>query len=418
MSEADVKKFVNNARKTLTDAQLLCSNANQRIVNIKKKISSWQLSISKLNFLIVGLREQGKFLYVTILKEGIGKKLIQKEWNQVVLVALVDEMKYWQNKINTKVARLDGIVNELNRTQKDDTNHPKLGDYISRENINLLNEKLKEVPVIERQIENIKFQYENMVRKVHKELIEAKLADTTLKFQSEFGIGKSLETDVAEQFSKELTDLERDLVEILNSLTQHFDKTLLLQEENAGNKEHADLFKVVEDDDQELFNITKTLHEIIDDVDKTIYNLNQFLEEKIKQKTEIHTEVSEIISDFNRNLEYLVIFKDISNLIDTFKNSCTEDIQITTELCEFYDSFEKSYGNLISEAKRRKEVANKMRTILEDCEIQLQDLNAQDQKERQNFIADNGNYLPETIWPGKIDDFSSLYTFEYNVKDP
>lgn len=73
---------------------------------------------------------------------------------------------------------------------------------------------------------------------------------------------------------------------------------------------------------------------------------------------------------------------------------------------------------MISEAKRRKEVANKMRTILEDCEIQLQDLNAQDQKERQNFIADNGNYLPETIWPGKIDDFSSLYTFEYNVKDP
>ncbi|EHN01061.1 Atg17p [Saccharomyces cerevisiae x Saccharomyces kudriavzevii VIN7] len=280
MSEADVKKFVNNARKTLTDAQLLCSSANQRIVDIKRKLSSWQLSVSKLNFLIVGLREQGKFLYVTILKGGIGKKLIQKQWNQIVLVALVDEMKYWQYEITTKVARLDGIVNELNVTGKDDNDLPKLGDYISRENINLLNEKLKEVPVIERQIENIRLQYENMVRKVNRDLIETKLADIIRTFQSNFGIDKSTETDVAEQFSRELTDLEKDLVEIMNSLTQHFDKTLLLQDKKVGNEERGDLFKVVQGDDQELYNITKTLHEIINDVDKTILNLNQFLQKK------------------------------------------------------------------------------------------------------------------------------------------
>ncbi|CAI4047140.1 hypothetical protein SKDZ_12G4470 [Saccharomyces kudriavzevii ZP591] len=417
MSEADVKKFVNNARKTLTDAQLLCSSANQRIVDIKRKLSSWQLSVSKLNFLIVGLREQGKFLYVTILKGGIGKKLIQKQWNQIVLVALVDEMKYWQYEITTKVARLDGIVNELNVTGKDDNDLPKLGDYISRENINLLNEKLKEVPVIERQIENIRLQYENMVRKVNRDLIETKLADIIRTFQSNFGIDKSTETDVAEQFSRELTDLEKDLVEIMNSLTQHFDKTLLLQDKKVGNEERGDLFKVVQGDDQELYNITKTLHEIINDVDKTILNLNQFLQKKMDEKAEIHNGVSEIINDFNRNLEYLIIFKDISNLIDTFKNSCTQDIQITKELCEFYDSFEKSYSNLVSEAKRRREVASKMEIILKDCEKQLQDLNAQDQKERQNFIAENGTYLPETIWPGEIDDFSSLYTINYNVKN-
>ncbi|EJS42629.1 atg17p [Saccharomyces arboricola H-6] len=418
MSDIDVQKFVNNARKTLTDAQLLCSSANQRIVDIKKKLSSCHLSISRLNFLVISLREQGKFLYVAILKESIGRKLIQKQWSQVVLVALVDEMKHWQYEIATKVARLGSIVNELNVTEEDVTDPPKLGDYISRENINLLNEKLKEVPVIERQIENITLQYENMVKKVNKELIETKLADTIRKFQSKFGIDKSRETDVAEQFSRELTDLEKDLVEIMNSLTQHFDKTLLLQDKKVDNEERESLFKVVQGDDQELFNITKTLHEIIDDVDGTILNLDQFLQAKINDKAEIHGEVSEIINDFNRNLEYLVIFKDISNLIDTFKNSCTQDIQITKELCEFYDSFEVSYSNLILEAQRRKEVAKNMKTILKDCKKKLEDLNAQDQQERQNFIAENGTYLPETIWPSKIDDFSSLYTFDYNVKDP
>ena len=417
MNEADVTKFVNNARKTLTDAQLLCSSANLRIVDIKKKLSSWQLSISKLNFLIVGLRQQGKFLY-TILKEGIGTKLIQKQWNQAVLVVLVDEMKYWQYEITSKVQRLDGIVNELSISEKDDTDPSKLGDYISRDNVNLLNDKLKEVPVIERQIENIKLQYENMVRKVNKELIDTKLTDVTQKFQSKFGIDNLMETNVAEQFSRELTDLEKDLAELMNSLTQHFDKTLLLQDKKIDNDEREELFKVVQGDDKELYNIFKTLHEVIDDVNKTILNLGQFLQAKIKEKTELHSEVSEIINDFNRNLEYLLIFKDISNLIDSFKNSCTQDIQTTKELCEFYDNFEESYGNLVLEAKRRKDVANRMKTILKDCEKQLQNLDAQDQEERQNFIAENGTYLPETIWPGKIDDFSSLYTLNYNVKNP
>lgn len=417
MNEADVTKFVNNARKTLTDAQLLCSSANLRIVDIKKKLSSWQLSISKLNFLIVGLRQQGKFLYA-ILREGIGKKLIQKQWNQVILVVLVNEMNYWQSEITSKVKRLDGIVNELTMTDKDNTDPSKLGDYISRDNVNLLHDKLKEVPVIQRQIENIKLQYENMVRKVNKELIDTKLTDITQRFQSKFGIDKLMEASVAEQFSKELTDLEKDLAEIMNSLTQHFDKTLLLQGKKIDNEEREDLFKVVQGDNQELYNISKTLHEIIDDVDKTILSLNQFLQTKINEKTEIHSEVSEIINDFNRNLEYLLIFKDISNLIDTFKNSCRQDIQTTKELCEFYDNFEVSYGNLVLEAKRRKEVANRMKTILRDCEKQLQNLDAQDQEERQNFIAENGTYLPETIWPSKIDDFSSLYTLNYDVKDP
>ena len=243
MNESDVAKFVNNARKTLTDAQLLCSSANQRIVDIKKKLSSWQLSTSKLSFLIVSLKQQGKFLYA-ILKEGIGKKLIQKQWNQVVLVVLVDEMKHWQHKITTKVEKLDGIVNELSMAENDDTGSSKLGDYISRDNVNLLYDKLKEVPVIERQIENIGLQYENMVKKLNKELIETKLADITRTFQSKLGIDKLMEAGVAERFSRELTDLEKDLAEIMNSLTQHFDKARLLQDKKVSNEECEDLYKV------------------------------------------------------------------------------------------------------------------------------------------------------------------------------
>lgn len=50
MNEADVTKFVNNARKTLTDAQLLCSSANLRIVDIKKKIVILAVEYFKTQF--------------------------------------------------------------------------------------------------------------------------------------------------------------------------------------------------------------------------------------------------------------------------------------------------------------------------------------------------------------------------------
>ncbi len=72
----------------------------------------------KTQFLIVEQTARGGSFLYTILKEGIGTKLIQKQWNQAVLVVLVDEMKYWQYEITSKVQRLDGIVNELSISEK------------------------------------------------------------------------------------------------------------------------------------------------------------------------------------------------------------------------------------------------------------------------------------------------------------
>ena len=113
----------------------------------------------------------------------------------------------------------------------------------------------------------------------------------------------------------------------------------------------------------------------------------------------------------------MLIFNDISTLINTFRNACVLDISNTKELCHFYQQFEFSYQNLLHEIDRRKTVATEMATVIKSCQNRLNQLNEDDQKCRSEFLQQNGDFLPENIWPGKIDDFSPLFSLEYTVKD-
>lgn len=38
-------------------------------------------------------------------------------------------------------------------------------------------------------------------------------------------------------------------------------------------------------------------------------------------------------------------------------------------------------------------------------------------KLRTHFLSENGAFLPETIWPGEIDDLSPLYALDYHIKE-
>ena len=58
-----------------------------------------------------------------------------------------------------------------------------------------------------------------------------------------------------------------------------------------------------------------------------------------------------------------------------------------------------------------------MSVIVSECQAKLHTLHVQDQKSRQSFLAENANYLPETIWPGKIDDLTPLYSLDFTIKD-
>lgn len=416
MKEPDLELFVSNARKTLVEAQVLCQEASMRISGAKGSLSRWQQEVSKIKFMIISLKNQGEFLYKCILKVGIGENLIKKEWSQDLLVDLIDSMKSWQEQLTTRIAQLDGVDNKL-VSSDDNGEHVKLGDFIPKENAHILNERLKEIPIIRRQIDNIKSQYSNMMKKVQEQVIQAKLKNLETLFEEKYGPSSTGSIELGESYLLEMTNLEHELVEYLNSLTDHFDKCRLLQSGELQGQNKQELLEIVTRDNSELSSVLVTLRDTIEDVDKLLLKFRITLEKNMADGNQLQTDIKKNVSEFQKYQEYLVIFRDISELISTFRETCLQEIQVTQELCDFYENFEASYYKLIEEADRRRSVAKQMADLISDCENKLQKLSNDDHKARERFLSLNGDYLPETIWPGKIDDFTPLYSLQYTIKD-
>lgn len=415
MKEPDLELFVSSARKTLVEAQVLCQEASMRISGAKGSLFQWQQDISKLKFMISCLKSQAQFLYNCILKSEIGENLIRNEWSQGLLVELIGQMKHWQGQLGDRLYRLDNIDNEL--VEPDDKGERvRLGDFIPKENAHILDERLKEIPIIRRQIDSIRSQYADMTRKVQNQLMQSKMTDVESLFDKNFGSSTD-SIELSETYLTEMTNLEHELVEYLNSLTDHFDKCKMLQENDLQDQNRQELLEIVTRDHSELGSVLTTLRDTIEDVDHLLVKFKNNLEKNMVSGNQLRSEMNKIINEFHKYQEYLTIFKDISELISTFRETCLQEIQVAQELCEFYESFEASYYNLIEEAKRRRSVAKEMAKVLAECEHKLQSLNTQDHEVREKFLAENGNFLPETIWPGKIDDFAPLYSLQYSIKD-
>lgn len=416
MKEPDLELFVSNARKTLVEAQVLCQEASMRISGAKGSLSRWQQEVSKIRFMISSLKSQGEFLHKCILKVGIGENLIKTEWSQCLLVDLVGSMNRWQEQLTSRIEQLDLVDNKLVGSDAHGE-HVKLGDFIPKENAHILDERLKEIPIIRRQIDNIKSQYTNMTKKVQDQVLQTKLKTLEDFFNQKYGPSSTDSIELGESYLQEMTNLEHELVEYLNSLTDHFDKCKLVQSDELQGESRQELLDIVVRDNSELGSVLVTLRDTIGDVDQLLLKFKNTLEKNMVDVGQLQSDIKRIVSEFHKYQEYLVIFKDISELMSTFKETCLQEIQVTQELCDFYEKFEASYYSLIEESDRRRSVAKQMTAVITECEAKLKKLGNDDLKAREKFLAVNGDYLPETIWPGKIDDFTPLYSLQYIIKD-
>lgn len=410
----EVEKYLDNARKTLVEAQVLCQDVHSKISESRVRLSKLEQSINKTRFIFKCLQEQASFLKKCLLEVGIKENLINKEWSQVILINLVEDLKLWNTKLGSQVKRLETIDNILGDSNGIEAN--TLGYFVSKENLDILENKLLEIPNIQYHIDNIKRQYNTMIKKVSNQLINGKL-----KFFEEFFEG-TFENDtngikkIIEIYPIKLNTLENELVDYLSSLTDHYDQCKLLNTK-MDDLDKQELITVVQRDDNDLEGILLTLNDVVEEIENILVRFLEILEIKLLDQKVSNDRLKSLILEFKKNHEYLLIFNDISTLISTFRNACVLDISNTKELCHFYQQFEYSYQNLLHEIDRRKTVATEMATVIKSCQNRLNQLNEDDQKCRSEFLQRNGDFLPENIWPGKIDDFSPLFSLEYTVKD-
>ncbi|CAB4256193.1 similar to Saccharomyces cerevisiae YLR423C ATG17 Scaffold protein responsible for phagophore assembly site organization [Maudiozyma barnettii] len=419
----EIAKYFDNATKILVEAQTLGNSANTKVTEIKEESSILQQNISKLKFLYNCIEKQLHLLLDIILKKYIGGKVIDTEWSKNILVDLVNLMKYWQDEIDQEIENLSKIKNVLVSNSSEDDKY--LCDYISIDDVNSLQDKLLEIPVIQKHISNIRIQYKGMVRRIDEKIANKSLKELKAILEDKFEQNNNNDMLLLnETYPEQLIQLEMDLINFLGSLTAHFDKCQLLKGylENKGSDNSLDytgfnnLLEIVRNDDKELNSIFASLCDIIDDIDKCLPEYKHLIESKTVDQHDLHIKMNKVISSLSKNYEYLSIFKDIMNLIDLYKDSCLKEIKTVSELRDFYASFENSYKSLLQEVERRKTYSKEMEQIINDCKTKLETLNDRDQMERRDFLEKHGNFLPENIWPNEIEELTPLYTLDYSIK--
>lgn len=442
MDPLEVKGYLDNATRHLIEAQSVCYECSLKIQTQTKELSQWQTQVNKINFIGDCIAKQCQFLYDNILHVGIEENLIGKQWDDDTMAQLTDQMRLWQERIDNQIKKLEDTPNLLASTGVTTEYEKKfsLADYISQDNVDLLRNKIQEIPSIEKHISNIRNQYNELNRKVKDKLIDSRLKDLQNLINNEFNLRNSDLITLLEIYPRYLIEAENDLGSILISLTTHFDRCQLLftkygldidnksQEithqasndsklsNSLSNTDYTELHKIVKKDNDELPSILATINEIIDDIESVLTKSGKLLDEKRKTNIIIKGKITKFLNSLTKYNEYLNIFEDISNLISNFKESCHKDIETIKELFEFYEQFQNSYRNLLKESQRRESVAMMMENILQECEKKLKSLEVDDLTQRQHFLEENGNYLPGNIWPDEIDDFTPLYSMNYSVK--
>ncbi|CCE61859.1 hypothetical protein TPHA_0B01870 [Tetrapisispora phaffii CBS 4417] len=409
--------YLNNARKSLVEAQVVSQETNINIKNIKDRLTELEKSIGKGKFIRKSLEKQVQFLRNNILRDFIERRLINKEWSQVILIDMVRDLHHWNALIRNQAEVLENTKNVLNDPSKKtfDNEFQTLGSFISQDNLNILEARLNEIPNIELHIDTIKHQYQIMVNKIDTELIKKDMQDLFLKFEKTFDQDSDEMQKLLLKYPTELKELECDIVNYLSSLTHHYEQCQLLCDIDEFSPDFKELSEIIKADNNELHIISESLEETVKNINGRINSVSKLLANKEKESLEYKKLFKDLLKKFKTNHEYLLIFKEIAEIIEKFKNTCIQDMSYIEDLYHFYQNFESSYQNMLQEINRRKQVAKEMQKILDDCESQLKALSLKDKVCREQFLNENGKYLPENILPAEMQSSKPLYSLEYSI---
>lgn len=407
--DTEIDLYWNKARNHLLKAQVECEESLKLLSTIRSEMDSCQKSRLKLQFILNCLVNQVEFFSSVILEKCIAVELLDNEWSKVVLVGVVKDLNYWQDEITNKINALKNTKYDLNAEYK------SLADFICEDHVEILQQKLDEVPFIKKQVSNIRQHYKSIKEGVQYQLKAGKVKKLKKYYETHFSRDNHLFELLEGEYLTKLNSYESDLTDYIRSITDHFDKCSILKADGLPPQDLKDLFEVLKNDDAELEHIRELIYESDAEITQFYKNVEGTITSIKENVADFYGLSTKIMVELEKCEEYVSIFQDIAKLVSVYKESCIRKIEQVQELCEVYDKFKKAYFNLLKERERRKSVAIQMKSILDECKGKLMALNEDDLDHRQQFLHENGDYLPENIWPGKIDDMAPLYSLEYTI---
>lgn len=254
-TDQELQKIWNNARNQLIETQLQCEDLFKVLSKIRSEMDECQKVRLKLKFILTSVINQITFFDNCVLDAAISKDLIDTEWSTIVLIDTVNELKYWQEKISTKMKMLEKTKYELTNE------HDDLSDFVCKDHVDVLQQKIDEIPVIKQQVNNIKQQYVSMKDKVENHSRKVKIKRLQQHFDTNFSAHSTLYRQLEVEFLSELNDYEEELADYLRSVTDHFDKCDLLRGGSIDDMDRTELLSIVKHDDIDLNGIKDILLE-------------------------------------------------------------------------------------------------------------------------------------------------------------
>lgn len=173
----------------------------------------------------------------------------------------------------------------------------------------------------------------------------------------------------------------------------------------------ADEEPISEEEMQEILDVLEKDAALVDDVVLEIRGhladmetKNQIIQECVESLKSSYKEITvayQILEVIGSRLRgYILSSHDFILRWDETKANILSQLGELESIRLFYENYYSSYDGLIIEVQRRRQSQDKLQAILRQTADQLNHIYETDMREREDFRADVGEFLPVDLWPG------------------
>ncbi|QPG76982.1 hypothetical protein FOA43_004376 [Brettanomyces nanus] len=396
LSPGIVKKWITEAREQLTQAEQICNDANTYITLTTTKLTLRDDRLPKMIFYMDSIKQQLRLL-------GIIRDSLDLSINK-----LFDKKVDLKTKLDKELSELNKTVTCLKNVNVDEAfnkDKPSLFYYISEDDLLVLLEDVdKTTKQIDELIKNNRTDalLIRMGSDLDNLLNEFNALETNFNVHSKPNGDNSKVKDSVTRLLKINSELEMDLVSILEGFNRHYDQCMkcseMLNDDSVSLQDLQDLQNALVSDIKELPHamvylkgdrdtVVKNCKEIIKSVGifQTFYDQ---VESFIKELTEYgNTNLKRQMNDFN-----VIDTKLTANLekLDELKKTV---INYTQD----FNQFIVSYYSLVLEISRRVNANKKLEDLIENFKINICEMINNDYDQRIQFMSLHGDFLPENL---------------------
>lgn len=417
-----LKDWTDDALSCLKEAEGICGSANSELVKINQVLSKRDNLLLKLTFLFDASRQQIRLL--AILKDSLVK--IVKNYKT--------KNHSWRTKITRDCELLRSVLDTLHKIELEPSFRSTQGNkalslyhFVSDDKID---ELFNGVDDILRESTDL----------YGRDEIDNNLADISREIE---GYGKELEVRYAEFILNEVPDtpskgnkknsanhdniitklitsnneLETDMASLLESLTNHFDQCKkgqdLLSKPHSEDQKR-ELLQVLENDSLELPYVINILNQDYQSLKTNCSHL-----QSITNKFSIF--YNNFTAQFMVRLKLfgevklqqgLNIITKKAQRVEILLEKAFEYEQSVVGLIDYYTNFVSSYRSLILEIERRRKINDQVEAAVSRFRKELQSIEEKERTNREDFLIQHADYLPQDIISPNLLDGSQGILFK------